>query len=75
MVRFYLFLSSGGTSLAQYFKMVAHHYGLEYQAAEWGEAEEPANNRESSTFYVTHLREPVDRAVSHFKCMFATTIL
>lgn len=59
----------GGTSLAQYFKKVATHYGLGFQHVEWKAAEEPAAEPSTkATFYVTHLREPVDRAISHFKC-------
>lgn len=60
--------SRGGTSLAQYFKQVAKHYGMEFQHVEWKAAEEPAEPITKATFYVTHLREPVDRAISHFKC-------
>ena len=63
--------------MAQYFKEVAKYHGLEFVADEWNAAEEPGHNNVSgaSTFYVTHLRERVDRAISHFKCMFDTTIL
>ena len=76
-IYFYHARKAGGTSLAQYFKEVAKYHGLEFVADEWNAAEEPGHNNVSgaSTFYVTHLREPVDRAISHFKCMFDTTIL
>jgi hypothetical protein len=57
---FYHARKAGGTSLANYFAMVAHHHGLKFQHAEWVEAEEPGTH-ELPTFYVTHLREPVSR--------------
>eukprot|EP00956_Cyclotella_meneghiniana_P013108 scaffold18805_cov95-Cyclotella_meneghiniana.AAC.2 len=68
-IYFYHARKAGGTSLAQYFKEVAKYHGLEFVADEWNAAEEPGHNNVSgaSTFYVTHLREPVDRAISHFK--------
>ena len=55
---FYHARKAGGTSLAQYFSMVALHHGLEFEHEEWNEAEEPGTH-ELPTFYVTHLREPV----------------
>jgi len=55
---FYHARKAGGTSLAHYFSMVALHHGLEFEHAEWYEAEEPGTH-ELPTFYVTHLREPV----------------
>ncbi|KAL3801888.1 hypothetical protein ACHAW5_008674 [Stephanodiscus triporus] len=67
---FYHARKAGGTSLANYFAMVAHHHGLKFEHAEWFEAEEPGTH-ELPTFYVTHLREPVDRSISHFKCQCA----
>ena len=57
----------GGTSLVQYFRRVATYYNLEFKAVEWTAAEEPGTAKKA-TFYVTHLREPVDRAISHFQC-------
>ena len=38
---FYHTRKAGGTSLAEYFKRVAMHHGLEYEHMEWKEAEEP----------------------------------
>mmetsp|Transcript_12432 Transcript_12432/g.27172 ORF Transcript_12432/g.27172 Transcript_12432/m.27172 type:complete len:444 (-) Transcript_12432:911-2242(-) len=63
---FYHARKAGGTSLADYFVKVAHHHGLEFQVDEWTAAEEPSTS-DKETFYVAHLREPVDRAISHFK--------
>lgn len=63
---FYHARKAGGTSLAEYFVKVAHHHGLEFAQDEWTEAEEPGTH-DSPTFYVTHLREPIDRSISHFK--------
>ena len=53
----------------QYLKKVAKQYEIEFKEIEWIAAEEPGENvSDKATFYVTHLREPVDRALSHFKC-------
>ncbi|KAL3811148.1 LOW QUALITY PROTEIN: hypothetical protein ACHAXA_001363 [Cyclostephanos tholiformis] len=60
---FYHARKAGGTSLANYFSMVARHHGLDFQHTEWLEAEEPGTH-ELPTFYVTHLREPVDRSIN-----------
>lgn len=66
-----LLFKRGGTSLAQYMKTVAEKYGMEFKAIEWIAADEPGDTvSDKATFYVTHLREPVDRAISHFKCRF-----
>jgi hypothetical protein len=66
---FYHARKAGGTSLAMYFAKVATHHGLKFQHDEWVVAEEPGTNinDELPTFYVAHLREPVDRSISHFK--------
>jgi hypothetical protein len=53
----YFVSSRGGTSLAQYLKEVAKHYGMEFQHVEWKAAEEPAEPIKKATFYVTHLRD------------------
>lgn len=63
---FYHTRKAGGTSLADYFVRVAHHHGLEFAQDEWNEAEDPGTH-DVPTFYVTHLREPIDRTMSHFK--------
>ena len=55
---FYHARKAGGTSLADYFSKVAKHHGLQWDFAEWDEAEEPGSH-ELPTFYVAHLREPV----------------
>mmetsp|Transcript_555 Transcript_555/g.1171 ORF Transcript_555/g.1171 Transcript_555/m.1171 type:complete len:492 (+) Transcript_555:64-1539(+) len=67
-IYFYHARKAGGSSMHKYLGKVAKQYGLELKAREWGEMEEPSTNAEDgATFYVTHLREPVDRAISHFK--------
>jgi len=63
---FYHARKAGGTSMANYLVKVAHHHGLEFVHAEWIEAEEPGTH-DVPTFYVTHLREPIARSISHFK--------
>ncbi|KAL7537867.1 hypothetical protein ACHAWF_005930 [Thalassiosira exigua] len=58
-----------GTNLRHYFRKVAAHRGLRFEAVEYDLAEIPGSD-ERATFYVTHLREPVARSISHFKCEF-----
>ena len=64
-IYFYHTRKAGGTSLANYFSKVALHHGLEFGQDEWSASEEPGSV--PGTFYITHLREPVDRSISHFK--------
>ncbi|KAL7463133.1 hypothetical protein ACHAXS_003519 [Conticribra weissflogii] len=65
-IYFYHARKAGGSSMHKYLASVARNYGIELKAVEWDGMEEPGTN-EVDTFYVTHLREPVDRAISHFK--------
>ena len=58
-----------GTNLKKYFMKVAAHHGLEFHSDEFVEAEDPRSSyNDRATFYVTHMREPVSRSISHFKC-------
>eukprot|EP00579_Thalassiosira_antarctica_P030373 CAMPEP_0202029498 /NCGR_PEP_ID=MMETSP0905-20130828/64010_1 /ASSEMBLY_ACC=CAM_ASM_000554 /TAXON_ID=420261 /ORGANISM="Thalassiosira antarctica, Strain CCMP982" /LENGTH=500 /DNA_ID=CAMNT_0048593261 /DNA_START=20 /DNA_END=1522 /DNA_ORIENTATION=- len=67
-IHFYHARKAGGSSMHKYLVKVAEHYGLELKAVEWNAMEEPGmHDDDVSTFYVTHLREPVDRSISHFK--------
>jgi len=64
-------LCAQGTTLRRYFEKVAAHHGLEYEAVEFFHAEDPSSHHDhddEATLYVTHLREPVARSISHFKC-------
>eukprot|EP01083_Nonionella_stella_P310290 1101893_1 len=63
---FYHARKAGGTNLRKYFEKVAAHHGLQYKVTEYDMAEDPGSHDEA-TFYVTHLREPVSRSISHFK--------
>jgi hypothetical protein len=63
---FYHTRKAGGTNLKQYFRKVAKHYGLIFDYDEYTTAEDPGSH-DKSTFYVTNLREPVSRSISHFK--------
>ena len=56
---------AGGTTLKHYFKKVAKEYGLSFRATEGIPPEMPYSN--STTFYVTHLREPISRLLSTYK--------
>ena len=51
-----------GTNLAKYLEKVAAHHGLEFKAVEFDMAEDPGSSDET-TFYVTHMREPVSYIV------------
>ncbi|KAL3791687.1 hypothetical protein HJC23_003944 [Cyclotella cryptica] len=63
---FYHARKAGGTSMKYYFEKVAKHHGLEFVSAEYLGSELPGSH-DDSTFYVTHLRDPVARSLSHFK--------
>jgi len=66
-IYFYHARKAGGSSMHKYLSKVANHYGLELMAVEWSGMEEPGTYDDGATFYVTHLREPVDRSISQFK--------
>jgi hypothetical protein len=53
-------------NLKQYFWKVAKHHGLEFHSEEFVVAENPGSH-DDATFYVTSLREPLSRSISHFK--------
>eukprot|EP00977_Amphora_coffeiformis_P019158 scaffold6933_cov178-Amphora_coffeaeformis.AAC.3 len=55
---------AGGTTLTAFFRHVAKTYGWKFLSVEGKPAEPPIR---SDTFYVTHLREPVARALSMYK--------
>ena len=55
---------AGGTTLFKFFKFVARLYGWKFSSIEGTPAEPPVRH---DTFYVTHLREPVARAISMYK--------
>lgn len=56
---------AGGTIIRTYLDQVARKYNLTFDAREGGKTvEEPMDN---ATLYVTNLREPVARTISHYK--------
>ena len=62
------FIHSQGTNLKQYFRKVAKHHGLVFASDEYVVAEDPGSyDDDRATFYVTNLREPVSRSISHFR--------
>lgn len=63
-----------GTTLRRYFEKVAAHHGLDFKAEEYSMAEDPSSH-DDATLYVTHLREPVSRSISHFKCKDCLVLL
>ena len=59
---------AGGTSLRSYLRHLSRKVGLDYLAIEADTPQEfPSPEMLNSTLYVTHLREPVARAISHYK--------
>lgn len=54
--------------IREYLEKVAAHYKIDLQMKEYNHAsiEEEVGSR-NDTFYVTNMRDPVDRSVSHFK--------
>ena len=57
---------AGGSSMRNYFRRVAKANQLAFLAEEgYKEGEFPGNS--SNTLYITHWREPIARAVSHYK--------
>uniref|UniRef100_A0A7S1BY30 Uncharacterized protein n=1 Tax=Corethron hystrix TaxID=216773 RepID=A0A7S1BY30_9STRA len=60
---------AGGTTIRAYLQKVAKKYGLKLDVSEGRRAEAPGI-KNNNTFYVTNLREPVDRSVSHWKYSF-----
>jgi len=67
-IYFYHFRKAGGTMIREYLRKVAAHHGIDLQMKEYHHAstEEEVGSR-SDTFYVTNMRDPVERSVSHFK--------
>ena len=60
-IYFYHARKAGGSSMHRFLGQVSTHYGIELKAVEWSAMEEPGTYDDAATFYVTHLREPVDR--------------
>ena len=53
---------------------VAAYHGLEFGVTEYEVAEDPGSY-DDATLYVTHMREPVKRSISHFKCECTLTYI
>jgi hypothetical protein len=69
-ILFYHARKAGGSSMYKYLIKVAETYGIKIEWIEWTAMEEPGTHidkPDEETFYVTHLREPIDRSISHFK--------
>eukprot|EP00986_Skeletonema_menzelii_P015795 scaffold12700_cov142-Skeletonema_menzelii.AAC.5 len=67
-ILFYHARKAGGSSMNKYLVKVAKTYGIKIEWIEWSPMEEPGTKFDKEdTFYVTHLREPIDRSISHFK--------
>lgn len=57
---------AGGSSIRSYFSQVAKVHGVEFDAAEgYKSPEQPGDD--AHTLYITHVREPIARAISHYK--------
>jgi hypothetical protein len=56
---------AGGTSIRQYFQTVANVFNLEFECKESKLIELPGSRND--TLYLTNLREPIARSISHYK--------
>lgn len=67
-IYFYHVRKAGGTMIRKYLKKVASKHRIHLRILEYKHAyaEEEVGSR-SDTFYVTNIRDPVERSVSHFK--------
>eukprot|EP00574_Skeletonema_japonicum_P001359 CAMPEP_0201739416 /NCGR_PEP_ID=MMETSP0593-20130828/45773_1 /ASSEMBLY_ACC=CAM_ASM_000672 /TAXON_ID=267983 /ORGANISM="Skeletonema japonicum, Strain CCMP2506" /LENGTH=379 /DNA_ID=CAMNT_0048233687 /DNA_START=428 /DNA_END=1567 /DNA_ORIENTATION=- len=69
-ILFYHARKAGGSSMNKYLVKVAQHYNIHLEWIEWNTMEEPGllqHFDKPDTFYVTHVREPIERSISHFK--------
>ena len=69
-IYFYHSRKAAGSTVHRYLRKVADKYGIELKAVEWSGMEEPGTsyeNNNTNTFYVTNIREPISRSISHFK--------
>ena len=67
-IYFYHSRKAAGSTVHKYLRKVADKYGIELKAVEWRGMEEPGTSFENNnTFYVTNIREPISRSISHFK--------
>ena len=60
---------AGGTTINWYLRKVAQHYGLQYKRMEGKPFNETLHDDHlrSDTFYVTHVRDPIQRMISHYE--------
>ena len=67
-IYFYHVRKAGGTMIRKYLQRVSSTYGLNLHVMEYRHAyyDEEVGSR-SDTLYVTNLRDPIERSVSHFK--------
>jgi hypothetical protein len=65
-ILFHHMRKAGGTTLLVFLKNVAKRYGLTFQHVE-GRPAPNRNNRNNNTLFVTNLRDPVARTISHYK--------
>jgi hypothetical protein len=56
---------AGGTTLRAYLKGAAETLGIDFDVSEGGHFEAPGSD--PHTLYVTHLRDPFKRSISHFQ--------
>ena len=56
---------AGGSTLRAYFTNVTQKYDLEFEFSEGTRIEEPGKRMD--TIYITHVRDPVSRIISHYK--------
>mmetsp|Transcript_39126 Transcript_39126/g.94182 ORF Transcript_39126/g.94182 Transcript_39126/m.94182 type:complete len:395 (-) Transcript_39126:64-1248(-) len=67
-IYFYHVRKAGGTMIRKYLEKVTSHYGIHLEMLEYQHAamREEVGSR-NDTIYVTNVRDPVSRSISHFK--------
>jgi len=67
-IYFYHFRKAGGSMIRNYLSKVASHYKINLHMKEYNHAsaEEEVGSR-NDTIYITNMRDPVERSISHFK--------
>lgn len=66
-IYFYHVRKAGGTMFETYLKKVASRYGIELIRTEHVHAATEEVGSRNDTIYVTNMRDPVERAISHYK--------
>ena len=67
-IYFYHVRKAGGTMIRNYLQKVAEYYNIHLQVDEYNHASTKEEvGSQPNTIYITNLRDPVERSISHFK--------